>query len=35
MQLTTNEDGEQVATVDLQMDDVWAHAWTHDAAADS
>ena len=32
--LGTDEDGQQVATADLQMDDVWAHAWTHDPHAD-
>ena len=29
LRLGTDEDGQQVASADLQMDDVWAHAWTH------
>ena len=29
LQLGIGEDGEQVAIADLQMDDLWAHAWTH------
>lgn len=29
VRLDLDDDGQQVAAADLQMDDVWAHAWTH------
>ena len=29
LRLGVDEDGQQVASADLQMDDLWAHAWTH------
>lgn len=29
LRLETNEAGGQEAFMDLQMDDIWAHAWTH------
>ena len=29
--LETDEDGQQVAVVSVQTDDVWAHAWAHEA----
>jgi hypothetical protein len=34
IRLETDDDGQQVAIADLLMDDVWAHAWTHDPEAD-
>ena len=33
LRLETNEAGGQEAFLDLQMDDLWAHAWTHDREA--
>lgn len=27
--LVSNEIGQQFAQTDVQMDDLWAHAWTH------
>ena len=29
LRLGQDDDGQQVAFADLQMDDLWAHAWTH------
>lgn len=29
LRFETNESGEQEAFLDLQTDDLWAHAWTH------
>jgi hypothetical protein len=31
IRLDVDDEGRQVAFADLQMDDVWAHAWTHDS----
>lgn len=30
LELVLDDNGEQVARVDIQTDDLWAHAWTHE-----
>ena len=33
--LWLDDDGQQVASVEIQTDDVWAHSWSHEKADDA